>query len=95
MPSRACSAGDGDRVRHTAARRVYGSSWKASVRRRLPAEDLPKPYTSAVSTSPVWILHQASYSAQAASASTCDSLIGGTGPIASMAEMNENARPAR
>ncbi len=74
---------------------MYGSSCSASVRRRLPADDLPNPYTSAVSTSPVWILTHASYSAQAASASTCDSLIGGTGPIASIAEMNENARPAR
>ncbi len=31
----------------------------------------------------------ASYSAQAASISTCDSLIGGTAPIESIAEMNE------
>ena len=37
----------------------------------------------------------ASYSAQAASISTWDSLIGGTAPIESIAEMNENARPAR
>ena len=29
------------------------------------------------------------------SISTCDSLIGGTAPIESIAEMNENARPAR
>ncbi len=37
----------------------------------------------------------ASYSAHAASISTCDSLIGGTAPMESIAEMNENARPAR
>ncbi len=40
-------------------------------------------------------LTQASYSAQAASISTCDSLIGGTAPIESIAEMNEKERPAR
>ncbi len=61
----------------------------------MPAEDLPNPKTSAVSTSPVWILIQASYSAHAASISTCDSLTGGITPIASIAETNENERPAR
>ena len=39
---------------------VYGSSCRARVRRRTPAEALPKPYTRAVSTSPVWILIHAS-----------------------------------
>ncbi len=35
---------------------VYGSVCSASTRRRVPALDFPKPYTSAVSTSPVRIL---------------------------------------
>jgi hypothetical protein len=56
---------------------------------------LPKPYTSAVSTSSIRIFSQASYNAHAASISTCDSWIGGKAPIASTAAMNENARPAR
>jgi hypothetical protein len=45
--------------------------------------------------SPVRIFTQASYSAQAPSISTCDSMIGGKAPIASTAWTNENARPAR
>ena len=44
---------------------------------------------------PVRIFTQASYSAQAPSISTCDSMIGGKAPIASTAWTNENARPAR
>ncbi len=48
-----------------------------------------------MSTSPIRIFSHASYSAQAASISTCDSWIGGNAPNASTAAMNENARPAR
>ena len=48
-----------------------------------------------MSASPVRIFTHASYSAQAPSISTCDSMTGGNAPIASTAETNENARPAR
>jgi len=43
----------------------------------------------------VRIFSHASYSAHAASISTCDSITGGNAPIASTAWTNENARPAR
>ena len=94
MPSRACSAAMLTESGHSGATR-YGSSCRASTRRSWPADDLPNPYTSAVSAAPVRIFTHASYSAQAPSISTCDSMIGGTAPIASTAETNENARPAR
>src|ERR1700756_3093920 len=48
-----------------------------------------------MSASPIPTLTQASYSAKAASISTCDSITGGNAPMASTAETNENARPAR
>ena len=48
-----------------------------------------------MSASPDMIFTHASYSAQAPSISTCDSMIGGTAPIASTACTKENARPAR
>ena len=48
-----------------------------------------------MSASPVSTLTQASYSANAPSISTCDSITGGNAPIASTADTNENARPAR
>ncbi len=48
-----------------------------------------------MSASPVRIFTHASYSAQAPSISTCDSMTGGNAPIASTAATNENARPAR
>jgi hypothetical protein len=93
-PSLACNPAIPTESGHSGAT-VYGSSCSASTRRRFPAEDLPNPYTSAVSTSPVRIFTHASYSAHAPSISTCDSLIGGNAPIASTADTNENARPAR
>ena len=39
---------------------TYGSSCSASTRRSRPAEDLPNPYTSAVSASPARIFTYAS-----------------------------------
>ena len=73
----------------------YGSSWSASSSRSSPGDDLPNPYTSAVSTSPCWSRTHASYSANAPSISTCDSWMGGHAPIASSAATNENGAPPR
>ncbi len=54
-PKRACRPAV-DTASGTSGATVYGSVCSASTRRRTPADDLPKPYTSAVSTSPVRIL---------------------------------------
>ena len=51
-PNRACRPAIDTASGHSGAT-VYGSVCSARTRRRMPAEDLPKPYTSAVSTSPV------------------------------------------
>ncbi|CFR71396.1 Uncharacterised protein [Mycobacterium tuberculosis] len=51
-PNRACSPAIDTESGHSGAT-VYGSVWRDSTRRSVPAEDFPKPYTSAVSTSPV------------------------------------------
>jgi hypothetical protein len=59
MPSRACMAAMLTESGHSGAT-VYGSSCMVSTRRRCPADDLPNPYTSAVSASPVRIFTQAS-----------------------------------
>ena len=58
-PSRACRPAIDTASGHRGVA-VYGSSWSVIVRRRVPAEALPKPYTTALSTSPVWIFTQAS-----------------------------------
>ena len=94
MPSRACRAATDTESGHSGASR-YGSSCSASTRRSSAPDDLPNPYASAISASPVRIFTQASYSAHAPSISTCDSIAGGTAPIASTADTKENARPAR
>lgn len=94
IPARACNPAMDSASGHSGATR-YGSSCMVRIWRSVPAEDLPKPYTSAVFACPERSFTHASYSAHAASISTCDSLIGGTAPIASTAEMNEKALPAR
>ncbi len=94
IPSRACRAATDTESSHSGASR-YGSSCRASTRRSSAPDDLPNPYASAISASPVRTFTQASYSAHAPSISTCDSIVGGTAPMASTADTNENARPAR
>ena len=54
-PNRACRPAV-DTASGTSGATVYGSVCIASTRRSTPALDLPKPYTSAVSTDPVKIL---------------------------------------
>ena len=73
----------------------YGSVCSVMISWRSPVDDLPKPYTSALSTSPVWIATQASYSAHAESISTWLSRIGGHAPTASRPITKANGPPWR
>ena len=71
----------------------YGSSWSVRMSAIGPALDLPFENTSAESHSPVWIFTHASYSANAPSASTWLSTIGGHAPSASTAATKLNGWP--